>query len=159
MREASRTLVIMISVATLAACRASDRDTSMADDTTRAGVDTMSGMAGMRGTPGMMGAGMMDSMQTHMRMMDTMSADQIKAMLPVHRTMATNMLTQMTSDMRSMNMTADAAWIATIDSLRQDLTRMGDMSGPALKAMMPAHQAGLRRLMEMHQNMMKGMRH
>lgn len=159
MREASRTLVVMISVATLAACRASDRDTSMTGDTTRAGVDTMGGMAGMRGTPGMMGAGIMDSMQTHMRMMDTMSADQIKAMQPVHRTMATNMLSQMTSDVQSMNMTVDAAWTATVDSVRQDLTRMADMSGPQLKAMMPAHDARLRRLMEMHQNMMKSMRH
>ena len=120
------------------------------------GMSGMPGMAGMAG--GMMGAGMMDSMQTHMRVMDTVSPDRLKAMLPMHRQMTANMLTRMSADMRGMNMPADAAWSATADSLRQDLAHMPDMSAAELKNMMPAHHARMTRLMQMHRDMMAKMK-
>ena len=120
------------------------------------GMAGMQGMAGMAG--GMMGAGMMDSMQTHMRMMDTISADRMMAMLPIHRQMSANMLSRMGTDMRSMNMPADTAWSATADSLRQDLAHMPDMSAGELKTMMPAHHARMTRLMQMHRDMMGRMK-
>jgi hypothetical protein len=143
----------------MAACRPGDEDAARAGDT---GVrsDTMGGTVGMRGTgTPMMGAGMMDSMHVHMSVMDTMSADQMKAMLPMHRQMLANMLSQMNQEMRSMNMAADQAWTALADSLREDLRRMPEMSGQQLKAMMPAHHARVTRLMEMHRDMMGRMQH
>ena len=145
-----RLALTILGASAFAACRSSDRESARSGDTA-ARTDTAGGMAGM---PGMMGAGMMDSMQTHIRMMDTLSAQQLTAMLPMHRQMAANMLSRMTSDMRSMNMTADQAWSATVDSLRQDLVRMPEMSGSELKAMMPAHHARMTRLMQMHRDMM-----
>jgi hypothetical protein len=141
----------------LAACRSANDETAGRQDTAGR-ADSAGGMAGMPGMGGMMGAGMMDSMQTHMRMMDTMSADQMKAMLPMHRQMAANMLSRMNQDMRSMNMPGDQAWNATVDSLRQDLTLMPELSGQALKAMMPAHHARMTRLMQMHRDMMGRMK-
>lgn len=45
----------------------------------------MSGMAGMAGMGATMSAGMMDSMAVHMRMMDTMTGAQMKAMMPAPR--------------------------------------------------------------------------
>lgn len=153
MKPLSHTIILsLIAAAALAACRSPDQETA---GDTAARQETAGGMAGMQGMSGMMmDTAMMDSMQVHMRMMDTMSADQIKAMLPMHRQMAANMLSRMNADMRSMNMTADAAWNATADSLRQDLARMPDLSAQELKAMMPAHRARMTRLMQMHRDMM-----
>ena len=115
--------------------------------------DSMTGMAGMSGMAG----GMSPEMQAHMTMMRGASADSMKAMLPTHRQMVANMLSQMNREMQQMNMAADAAWTATVDSLRQDLTRMPDLSGAELTAMMPAHMARATRLADMHQAMMKKM--
>ena len=161
---------------TIAACRAKEPDTSGASSTAAADsatktagslegptrTDSAGGMAGMQGTQGMPGmqgmtGGMMDSMQTHMRMMDSMSADRMKGMLPAHRQMVANMLAQMNQEMRGMNMPADAAWTATVDSIRQDLVRMPEMSAAELKAAMPGHHARVTRLGQMHQAMMQRM--
>jgi hypothetical protein len=152
-----RVMAIGIAAAmVLGACRPSDNETaSTGKSDSSAPADTTGGMAGMHG---MMSAGMMDSMHTHMRMMDTRSSDRMKAMLPMHRQMVANMLSRMSQDMRSMNMPGDQAWNATADSLRQDLSRMPELSGQELKAMMPAHHARMTRLMQMHRDMMGRMK-
>ena len=127
------------------------------------GMPGMSGMpgggqAGMSGGSGMGGMmGMMEQMMAHMQTMDGVGADSLQAMMPTHRQMAANMLARMNREMRDMNMTTDAAWNATVDSLRQDLTRMPELTGSELAAMMPGHHARMMRLMERHQEMMKGM--
>ena len=99
---------------------------------------------------------MMDSMEVQMRGMEHMSPTQLRAAMPMHRQMTANMLMQMTDEMRSMNMAASPAWDATIDSIRQDLVRMPDMSARELKELTPAHQARVQRLMDMHRTMMGG---
>jgi hypothetical protein len=50
--------------------------------------------------------------------------------------MADSMISSMNEDMRRMNMATDSAWTATVDSLRQDLSRMRAM--PASKIAMIA---------------------
>ena len=127
-------------------------------DTAR-GTSAMQGMQGMQGGQmnGMMG-GMMDSMQTHMRMMEGVSADQMKAMLPAHRQMVANMLSQLNGQMRTMKMSPDAKWTALTDSVRQDLVRMPDMAASDLRSFMPAHGVRVMRLMAMHREMMGGMK-
>ena len=148
----------LMAAATLSACGAAEEQPAVADSpATAAHADSAGGMGGM-GMSGMMGAGMMDSMQTHMGMMDTVSGERMKQMLPMHRQMTANMLSQMNSEMRSMNMPASTAWTATVDSLRKDLVQMPDMSAAELEAMMPAHHARMRRLMEMHRDMMAKMK-
>lgn len=119
-----------------------------------AGDGTMPGMQGMSGTQG---GGMIQEMQAHMRSMQGAGGDSLRAMLPMHRQMAANMIAQMNREMRDMNMTADAAWTATVNSLRQDLVRMPEMGAPELQSFMPAHQARLERLMQMHASMMESM--
>jgi hypothetical protein len=119
----------------------------------------MGGMPGMSGAMGgMMSAAMMDSMQTHMGMMEGMSADGMKAMLPAHRQMVANMLSRMSAEMRQMNMQSDAKWTALADSVRRDLVRMPDMSAAELRSAMPAHGARVMRLMQMHSSMIGGMK-
>lgn len=106
----------------------------------------------------MMSGSMMDSMVAHMRGMDTTSAANVQAMLPMHRQMAGNMIAQMNSEMRGMNMPADASWSALMDSVRQDLIRMPEMNAQQLKAFMPEHHGRLTRLIDGHRAMMKAMK-
>ena len=113
-------------------------------------------MPGMEGMSGTEGGGMMGEMQAHMRSMQGAGGDSLKAMLPMHRQMAANMIAQMNREMSGMNMAADAGWTATVDSLRQDLVRMPEMGGSELQSFMPAHQRRLERLMQMHGSMMEG---
>ena len=132
--------------------------TSMPDgaaaDTTMAGMAGMPGMAGMSG----MGDGKMSDMHPHMTMMEKASPDSIKAMLPEHRQMAANMLSQMSAEMRKMNMPADAAFKAIGDSLRQDLVRMPELPAAELARYFPAHHGRMMRYMKAHEQMMKGMK-
>ena len=156
----------------LAACKGERRaadSTSAATASPQTAAESSAPMKGMPGMPempgmqggqmgGMMSDSMMTQMQSHMQMMSTMSADSMKAMLPMHRQMVANMLSQFNSEMKSMNMPADQAWTATIDSVRQDLVHMPEMSAPELKRLMPAHAARMMRLMEMHRSMMAKMK-
>jgi hypothetical protein len=104
---------------------------------------------------GMMGdSTMMRQMESHIQAMQGASGDTMKAMLPMHRQMAANMIAQMNGQMRQMNMQPDPAWNATVDSLRQDLVRMPEMSAPELQSFMPAHTERMQRLMRMHGAMM-----
>src|SRR5437588_4499268 len=119
-----------------------------------AGKGGMNGMSGMGGMGGMTNTVMIDSMETHMRMMDTMSATTLRAMLPIHRQMMGNMIAQMNSDMRGMKMMADARWMALMDSVRQDLVRMPDMNAQQLKSFMPAHRRRVVLLLQLHGGMM-----
>ena len=138
-------------IVTVAACQT--RDDRAATDTQAGATADTSPMAGMPGMGGAMSA-MMDSMHTHMQMMDTMSASNVQAMLPMHRQMVGNMISQMTTEMRQMSMPADTAWNATLDSVRQDIIGMPEMSGEQLREMMADHHARLMRLMQMHRDMM-----
>ena len=159
-----RSLSVMLGLAaTLAACSSTKKENaaqSSESTNAQASADTgmqtkMSGMPGMGGAlAGMMSGAMMDSMQTHIRMMNGMSGNQMRAALPMHRQMVANMLSQMSSEMRAMNMTSDQRWTATADSVRQDLSRMPDMSASELKTFMPIHCGRISRLMEAHRSMM-----
>ncbi|MGK2962116.1 MAG: hypothetical protein ACSLFK_08210 [Gemmatimonadaceae bacterium] len=114
------------------------------------------GMQGMQGMQGGMMGGMMDSMQTQMRMMEGVSEDDLKAMLPAHRTMAANMLSQLEGEMRKMNMQPDMKWKALTDSIRQDLVRMPEVSASETRSFMAQHGARIMRLTQMHRSMMGG---
>lgn len=148
------TFRIALVVVAATACHTRSDQTATADSAKRAG-----GMSGMQGMAGMMPNGMMDSMMTFMRSdierFRSMSGTQMKAALPAHRQIAANMLSQMNADMRRMNMSADPAWNALVDSVRQDLVRLPDAPAGALPATLTPHLARVERLMAMHQAMMK----
>jgi hypothetical protein len=118
--------------------------------------DTNKGTAGIpMGGMMMTNPAMMDSMRSEMRRMRGMSADQMAAEMEVHRQMTANMLAQMNADMRGMNMSADPAWTALVDSVRQDLVQLPSVPRGDLATVIPAHMGRLDRLMSMHQQMMK----
>lgn len=67
-----------------------------------------------------------------------MGGDALRAALPAHRAIVANALARMNGDMRQVNMPADQAWTAPVDSIRRDLICLPDL--------------------ERHQEMMKSMR-
>lgn len=109
--------------------------------------------AGQMGVmPGMQ---MMPAMRAHLDSMVAMPPDQLAAMLAAHQDMASRMMEAMATDMRGMSMQPDAAWTALSDSLRRDLADLSGLSGEAQRSRMEAHIARMRRMMTMHQGMMK----
>ena len=147
--------MLSIALVLLGAC--AERDgADDADDAAVGAPDTAApGMQSMPGMGGMQSERMMDELANHMEIMRGASGDSMQTMLPMHRQMAANLLSQMNSEMREMNMSGDAQWNATADSVRNDLTRLPDMTADELGAFMPAHQERMRRLMDMHRTMMR----
>lgn len=148
-----RTALLLMALPSFTACGGGADDEPDPSQQAAPSQDTMSAMDGM---PGMQAsdAGMMGRMNAHMAMMRGLSTDSTMAMRSTHRQMVANMIAQMNREMRDMNMATDAAWDATMDSLRSDLTRIPEMSGPELQALMPDHDRRVVRLMEMHRRMM-----
>jgi hypothetical protein len=156
-----RTLGAIATVLLLAGCGGEDAGEPSADgvdETPTAEMQGMEGTGDMQSMPGMqMDGGMMEQMQSHMQMMQGAPGDSLMTIMPMHRQMTANMLARMNREMRGMNMTADADWNATVDSLREDLIRMPEMGAAELQAWMPEHGARVERLMEMHRGMMEEM--
>lgn len=123
---------------------------------TTPGMAGMHGAHGMHGMHGMTSAAMLDSMQAHMRRAGHMSAEQMTAMIPMHRQMVGDMLSQMVSESRAMNLPPNAAWNTLADSVREDLVRLPQMNKNEVKQAMPADCARVTRLIRMHQAMMAG---
>ena len=155
-----RSMLMLTAVGALAACGGGEDAPEPAIDTevAEAPANGMEGMQGMEGMAGMqMDGEMMAQMQAHMQMMEGTSGDAMMQMMSQHRPMLANMISQMSREMRDMNMTADEEWNSTIEALRQDLVRMPEMSAAEMESFMPEHHARVMRLMEMHQEMMAGM--
>lgn len=164
-RFPSRGLMLFAAISLAACAGGKDEEgaAAAAADTAKAvmpvmhGVEETSGTSGTAGMPGMGGGGMMvEEMTAHMRKMDGAGADSLKAMIPGHRQMMANMISQFDRDMRGMTMT-DGGWQATVDSLRRDNVQMPEMSAGELRSFLPAHSARVTRLMEMHRSMMANM--
>ena len=155
------TIAAVITLVSLVACAGGDdtgdsasMEESSGQGMPMEGMDSMAAMEGMPGMGAMVSGSMMDQMQSHMAMMRRAGEDSLAAVMPMHRQMLANMIAQMNREMRDMQMPTDAAWDATVDSLRSDLTRMPEMSDAELQAMMPQHDRRVTRLMEMHTGMM-----
>jgi hypothetical protein len=150
MTTCSKSVLLAVCVL-IAACGGEPQEEAAAGagaDSTEAPAMPMPGMQGMSGMQ------RMDSMMARMQQMQGVSADSMRAMMPMHRQMADSALAAMEGDMRAMNVTPDAGWSALADSLRQDMTRMSAMSGSEMMAAMPEHHARMQRLMERHRAMM-----
>lgn len=140
-----RTILLIAAITLiLPACR------SQGEATPDSSADTAS-MTGMSSRDMM--RHMMDSIEVHMRMMDTASAGTMQSMMTMHHQMADSLVSRMDADMRAMNMAGDSSWTATVDSVRADLRRMHSMSPDSMKAIMSQHRARMMRLMDMHRRM------
>ena len=76
-------------------------------------------------------------------------------MVARHEELASQLLDAMGADMTTMGMKADSAWKALADSVKRDLSDLPTLSGQRLGSRVPAHVDRMRRLMTMHQGMMR----
>lgn len=79
---------------------------------------------------------------------------ELPRMVAGHRDRMEQMLTAMDQDMKAMNMTADAPWLALADSVRSDVAALPGLSGEVLVLRMRAHAGRMRRLLQRHESMM-----
>ena len=109
----------------------------------------------MDGMSGMDQSSMMPMMQAHMDSMVKMSPEQMSAMMAGHEGKMSQMMDQMGGQMRQMKMSETPGWSALTDSVKQDLADLPGLKGQALSTRMRAHAERMKRLMAMHQQMMK----
>jgi len=126
----------------VAACGDRPADTPAMDDTTMPAMD-MPSMA------------MMTAMRGYVDTVATAAPAGLAAMRATHAARVTEMLATMDSDMDAMHMTADSAWRALADSVRRDLTALPDLDGEPFVLHMRAHAGRTRRLLGMHEMMMR----
>ena len=85
-----------------------------------------------------------------------MSPAQMAQMMATHERMMSQMMDRMGADMRGMNMSGNAEWNALTDSVKADLADLPGLEGKELSERTKAHAERVRRLLAMHENMMKG---
>ncbi len=100
---------------------------------------------------------LMPMVRAHLDSMTAMSPQHAAGALTAHEAIASEMLDAMGSDMRMMNMQPDSVWTALADSVKRDLADQPSLSGRALETRFRAHVDRVRRLLGMHETMMKGM--
>ncbi|MDZ4862270.1 MAG: hypothetical protein SGJ01_02395 [Gemmatimonadota bacterium] len=115
--------------------------------------DSVGTMGGMQ--MAMQGMTMMPLMRAHLDSLGALPPAGMAAVMSAHQDLASRMMDAMGADMRGMNMQPDSAWAALTDSLRQDLADLPGLSAGALSARMPAHIGRMRRMMALHEGMMK----
>lgn len=115
--------------------------------------DTATKMAGMQ--MGMAGKELIPVMQHHLDSLAAMTPAQLAEAVTAHEDLSSRLMDGMGTDMRSMNMTPDSAWTALSDSVRRDLADLPALSGDVLKNRFTAHIGRMRRLMAMHETMVK----
>ncbi len=145
---------------TALACGGADGPATRAADSTAtaSAPDTSSGASGMAGMNNVMAStAMMERMEAHLRASEGAGQDTLEAALPEHRQSVADLIAQVNREMRDMGMAGDAAWNATVDSLRQDLVRLPELGRDEVESMMPAHRARVMRLIEMHRRMLASM--
>ena len=118
-----------------------------------------SAMPGMQGMPGMMmrSDSLMPMMRADLDSLARTPSQFAEGMLQAHEPMASQMLDAMGSDMTMMGMHPDAAWSALADSVKRDLAELPSLSGRALGTRVRAQVERMRRLLAMHETMMRSM--
>jgi hypothetical protein len=112
---------------------------------------------GMGGHMGMEGMSMMPMMRAHMDSMMRMPPAQMSQMMAMHERMMSQMMDRMGGDMRDMKMAGNAEWTALADSVKRDLADLPGLERTDLSARMRSHGDRVRRLLTMHEDMMKSM--
>lgn len=144
MNHWQRSIVVLAFLA--AACAGEQRQEPQAE-----GTPGQTGMEGMR----MPSMDLLPGMRGHLDSLLAASPEDLPRMVSAHRTRAEEMLGAIDQDMKAMSMTGDAHWQALADSVRSDLAALPGLSGEALVLRIRAHAGRMRRLLEMHERMMK----
>lgn len=145
---------LLVSALAVAGCNGGGDRAEQAPDSAGVTGHMDSGGMGMGGMP-MQGMKMMPQMRAHLDSLAAMDAGQMTGVMAAHQDLASRMLDAMGADMRRMNMKPDSTWAALSDSLQQDLANLPSLSGAALKTRMEGHIERMRRMLGMHEGMMR----
>jgi hypothetical protein len=148
--------ILSVALAAAAACKGKDQTAERAQPPGQQGMSGMQMDSMPMGGDHMAGSNMMPMMRAHMDSMMRMSPEQMSGMMSAHDRMMSQMMDRMGADMRGMNMSGDAKWNALVDSVKADLADLPGLQGKELSARMKAHADRVRRLISMHEGMMKG---
>jgi hypothetical protein len=86
-------------------------------------------------------------MRSHLNVLTAAGGDEMVAMIPQHRERVESLITQLGGTSASSN----PAWNPTVDSVRQDLSRMQGMPANELEVLVEQNAGRVTRLMEMYQ--------
>ena len=87
-----------------------------------------------------------DSVTSDLDSMSAANGDAQRHMLPAHEELVSDFLTRNDAKMRSMHVKIDPDWLKVIDSVRNDLARMPNMSSKQLHAFFPEHARRVMRI-------------
>lgn len=87
-----------------------------------------------------------DSVTSELDSMSAANGDAQRHMLPAHEQMVSEFLTRNDAKMRAMHVKIDPDWLTVIDSVRNDLARMPNMSSEQLHAFFPEHARRVMRI-------------
>lgn len=87
-----------------------------------------------------------DSVTTDLDSMSSATGDAQRHMLPAHEQLVSDFLTRNDAKMRAMHVKIDPDWLSVIDSVRNDLARMPNMSSAQLHAFFPEHARRVMRI-------------
>lgn len=140
-------LLSIVALALIVSC-----EKKVGDDTTAGQAQETPQSAGPMAMPGVQ---MIPMMQAHLDSMGAMSPAVLAGAMTTHQDVASRTMDAMGADMRGMGMQPDSMWSALGDSLRRDLAELPALSGAGLRDWMSAHADRLRRMMAMHEGMMR----
>ena len=87
-----------------------------------------------------------DSVTADLDSMSDATGDAQRLMLPAHEKLVSDFLTRNDAKMRAMHVRIDPDWLTVIDSVRNDLARMPNMSSAQLHAFFPEHARRVMRI-------------
>ena len=89
------------------------------------------------------------AMEVELKALDTAKAPTIQAQLPQHIVAASRLVKHLDDEMQREGKATVPEWRAIVDSVRQDLVRMPEMSVSEIMTYMPSHHARLEQLMKL----------
>jgi hypothetical protein len=147
----NHTMIALAAAVTVTAC--GTKPTAQQSAMPGMGNMPMAGMSGGR----MRADSLLPLMRSHLDSLGQMSPQAAAGVLGPHDARMSDLLDAMGSDMTMMGMRPDSTWTALTDSVKRDLAELPTLSGRPLETRLPAHIARVRRLMAMHEAMMRTM--
>lgn len=144
-----RSVSVLAAALAVSSCGGGDAPRQAASDTGAA--------PAAQGAPAMQmrSLSMLPGIRAHLDSLAAGSAAEAAAMLAAHDHMMARMLDAMGGDMAMMSMRADSAWSALADSVRRDLADLPSLAGGPLRARLRVHVERVRRLLALHEGMMR----
>lgn len=151
MYDRIRSIPILALLAGLAACSSGADEAAPASETGAAPAATS---AGAPASQEMHADTLTPRLQAHMAALENAGPDNLKTLLPEHRSLVTAMIEECRKMMADMNMQPPDRWTRLEQQLQQDLTALEQAAPGQLAALLDEHRGRVRQMMDMRQDMM-----